>query len=108
MKILKLLSKLTWQNIKSFVEGYTRQYAILFFTKNLQHIFEQVEERIEQVTLKSPECIANGQCKICGCATPALFYANKGCANNPPCYDPFLNQDDWQTLKNFKSIEPNA
>ena len=98
------IKDITPKNIKSFVEGYIRSFMIKFFQNKLEHIHEQVEERKLLVAERSPECLEQGQCKICKCKIPELFYADKPCENNPPCYPTLVNKDEWTNQKNLKSI----
>lgn len=77
---------------------------ITFFMNRLQHIFEQVEWRKEQVMEKSPECMFNAECKVCGCKIPDLFYADKACSNvENPCYPTLMSKDKWINYKNKQS-----
>ena len=103
------LKEITLKNVKAFIQGYTRKFMIDFFIDKLKYIFEQVEYRKEQVTEKSPECILNGECKICGCKTPELFYSDKGCSNlSDPCYPEMMSKKEWIRFKNLNSIKKNG
>lgn len=98
------LKEITLKNVKAFIQGYIRKWTLDFFQNRLEHILEQVEYRIDMVAEKSPECLMNGECKICHCATPALFYADKPCSNKEtPCYGPMLNKQEWIKFKNHVS-----
>lgn len=33
------------------------------------------------------ECYINGECTHCGCPTPDVFYASRGCKKEIPCYE---------------------
>lgn len=99
------LEEITVKNVKAFIQGYVRKFMIDFFNRRLRYVFEQVEFRKKAVEEKSPECIQNGQCKVCGCKTPELFYADKGCSNfSNPCYPEMMIESDWIRFKNIKSI----
>lgn len=101
----KAIQRITLKNIKSFIEGYTYSFLLKFYQKYLTHIFEQVDYRKKLVEEKSPECIYNGQCKHCTCKTPELFFATKGCSNNPPCYPEMASKDEWTQFKNLQSCQ---
>lgn len=75
-----------------------------------RHIMEQFEYR----KIKASKCSLNGSCKMCGCKTDDLFFANKPCSlielternrlllfkQKDPCYDKMLNRHEWKKLKN--------
>lgn len=99
------LKQLTLKNIKAFIEGYIRKWLIDFFQKRLEHINEQVEWRIFQVAEKSPKCLIDGECVICKCKIPELFYADKPCSNKEsPCYPELKSKKDWTTFKNINNV----
>jgi len=52
--------------------------------------------RIAKVDKSSPECIMNGSCKVCGCTTPDLFFADKACEGG--CYARIITRRDWKEL----------
>ena len=86
------LKQITFKNVLAFIQGYYRYYAYLYFKNKLvrKHIIEQFEVRMRSADL---DCIVNRECKVCGCKTPALFWANKAC--DKPCYPPMMNKDKW-------------
>lgn len=43
------------------------------------------------------ECLFNGQCKLCGCDTPALQFAFKACDGK--CYPKLMNLFKWGRFK---------
>ncbi|HMT01795.1 MAG TPA: hypothetical protein PKD00_00555 [Burkholderiales bacterium] len=96
------LRDITPRNIKAFIEGYVRKWAIDFYNKHLSYVQEIVEWRKEQVRMKSPECLSNGQCKHCGCKTPELFYADKACGAQ--CYPEMQTKNQWIRFKNIISF----
>lgn len=102
------LKDITPKNIIAFIQGYTRKWAIDFFEYILRHINEQVEWRIGRVAERSPECLLNGECKVCHCKTPELFYASKPCSNKvSPCYPAMMGRKDWTQYKNKHVSNPN-
>ncbi len=78
---------------------------------SMSHTQEQFIRRIFLVNIKSPKCL-NGQC-FCGCDTPSLFLANKGCEGylqsneeiKEPCYEPMMNKEDWRLFKEQNQID---
>ena len=98
------IKEITLRNIRSYFEGYLRSFMIKFFQGRLEHIYEQVEYRKSLVSAASPVCINEGKCKVCGCKTPELFYADKSCENVPPCYPPLVGKNEWLEQKNLNSI----
>lgn len=86
-------------NIKAFIMGYIRSWAVKLYNKYFKWVEERKQYRQEEVEKKSPECIANGQCKHCGCTIPELFYADKGCSNTPPCYAAINSKEEWIDYK---------
>jgi hypothetical protein len=95
------LKDITFKNVIAFIQGYTRKWAIAFFENMLRHINEQVEWRIDRVAERSPECLLNGECKICHCKTPELFYADKPCSNPEiQCYPALMSKKEWIQYKN--------
>lgn len=99
------LKELTWKNIKAVLQAYPRKWMIAFFQQRLEYINEQVEWRIDRVAENSPECLLNGECKICHCKIPDLFYADKACSNKEqPCYPAMKDRDEWIKFKNQNNI----
>lgn len=95
------LKEITWKNIKAVLQAYPRKWSINFFQKNLEYINEQVEWRIDRVAEKSPQCLIKGECKICHCKIPDLFYADKACSNvEDPCYGELMSKREWTQFKN--------
>lgn len=54
--------------------------------------------------MSAKECFDNGECLNCGCRTPDLFFADKGCSKRiNPCYPPKERYDIvWRYLQNLK------
>ena len=63
-------SDITPHNVRNFLEGYTNFVASKLISK---HHLEQYMYR----SWLCRECLANGRCIKCGCATPAMFFAPK-------------------------------
>lgn len=97
--LFKKLKKITPENIKGFVEGYSKYYFNDLMTPLEK---EQVEWRFKIVEKLSPECLENKVCKKCGCDIPAKLFESRGCEGN--CYPQLMNEKEWKTFKeNIKS-----
>lgn len=104
MKRLRwVLSRYSWLNIKSYIVGnfrYKLYYPINGFYRFLSkyllsiHIREQIGLRISSM---DKQCYTMGNCKLCGCSTPALQMSNKSC--DKPCYPKMLSKSDFTFLK---------
>lgn len=74
------------------------------------HIREQYEYRKKA----AEPCYITGSCRCCGCRTPELFFADKGCSiskkGSPPhckflgpaCYPEMMNRQDWIAFKSMQ------
>ncbi len=105
--------KLTWANIKNFIQGTWRASEYISYTPidydnstlNAQndHTLEQVIWRISQVSEKSPNCL-NGIC-YCGCDTPDLFFCDSVCNEGKgTCYGPMKTKEEWEEFKAANNI----
>lgn len=79
-------------DIYYFAQGYGRYFLVRLFGWRVlrQHIAEQIVARSMSA---DRVCARNGRCKICGCHTPALFYADKAC--DKPCYPKMMGRRKW-------------
>jgi hypothetical protein len=59
-----------------------------------KHILSQIEFRLE---VADKECMENGECRMCGCKTPYLFYTNRSC--DKPCYPTIVSKEKWWKFK---------
>lgn len=99
-----------------FLQGYTREFIYNHCEFLMRkHIKEQFEHRC----LEAEACYKNGSCLGCGCTTPALFFANKGCSlrqypveirkrltgKSYPCYPEMMGKKEWNEFK--KRINQN-
>lgn len=84
--------QITFKNVKAFIQGYYRYYMYIWFKTKLlrEHIVSQYRTRLNSVDKK---CLADGQCKLCGCAVPQLLWADKAC--DKPCYPPMMDKITW-------------
>lgn len=88
-------AKITPQNIKGFVQGWTRSLFDFFIDPT---ILEQVEYR----AIKAKECVELGKCKHCSCSMPEKLYEDRGCSNEEnPCYPPMMSTEVWEKFKTF-------
>ena len=85
-------NNVTLKNIFYYFQGHLRYklYYSRFKFLVRKHIREQYEYRIG---VMDRECYWNGYCKICGCKTTHLQFADKPCEGN--CYPKMLNKKDW-------------
>lgn len=56
------------------------------------------------------QCVAGKECRACGCRTPSLFFAQKGCEadtwlGEEVCYPPMLTRKQWSKLKQQEKDE---
>ena len=96
-------AKITFKNVCAFIQGHIREK--LFYSKRWNwllplHIFEQINYRL---FVMNKECYSNGECVMCGCATPALQMANKTC--DAKCYPIMVDETDWVIYKREYNIE---
>lgn len=82
-----------FRDVFYFLQGYTRYYLVRFFGWGVLrwHIGDQI---IARALSADRRCVNGGRCVICGCHTPALFYADKAC--DRPCYPMMMNERKWK------------
>jgi hypothetical protein len=106
MNVGLILKNFKITNIKHFIIGYFGYFKFKYFDnksleKELQNYTDnsldnfkdsskhiQILQRYKDVLEKSPECLKNGSCKICGCSMPAMLFSDKVCEGN--CYKEFI------------------
>jgi hypothetical protein len=72
---------ITPEQVADYVEGkfFQRLHEWKIVTAN-----EVLEHRKEAAS----DCYLNGECLHCGCKTPDVFYASRGCSKEEnPCYE---------------------
>lgn len=94
MSKIKVTAKVTPKNVYAFIQGNVR-YKIWYKYKWLRwlvpdHVWQQIRFRL---AVMDRECLAMGQCKVCGCKTTALQFANKRC--DGWCYPPMMSRSKW-------------
>lgn len=105
MKNIK--SEKNLKNSFEYLLGWYRYYC--FYSKSIwgfslswlirNHIKEQFNARLLSMDLI---CYTEGSCLGCGCATPALQFANKACENL--CYPTMLPRSTWKAMKEKNEI----
>lgn len=80
-------------NIYYFLQGYGRYILVKCFGFSILrcHIVEQI---VSRVMSSRGDCVDSGRCILCGCHTPALFYANKACDGE--CYPKMMGRGEWE------------
>jgi hypothetical protein len=112
--MIKLLLKLKdhpLSDIPEYLIGTYRQWAYDNYRFLLRkHILEQYQKRIQA----AKECYFNGECICCGCETPALFMANKGCQapkyceGKKACYPAMMDSVTWDVFKLIEKANKNG
>lgn len=97
--------EITLSNVLAYIQGHIREW--LFYSKRWNrllplHVYEQINYRI---FIMNKTCYENGECVLCGCATPALQMANKTCKG--ACYPIMMNKKDWNIYKREYNIQFN-
>jgi len=77
-----------------------------FFNPNLRFLFRKSsqEQYIYRINVAIADCILNGSCVVCGCATPALMFRNKTC--DAFCYPDKMSTKKWEKYKTENLICP--
>lgn len=72
---------ITPEQVADYVEGKTLQKLHEWKIVKAGHVLDYRKDAAE-------ECYLNGECVHCGCTTPDLFYASRGCSKpENPCYE---------------------
>jgi hypothetical protein len=80
------------KNVKAFIQGHLRSYYAKYDLLP-EHIREQVEYR----SIACKPCLQAGQCAVCKCKTPELFFADKACPGGK--YGEMLDAENWDKFK---------
>lgn len=98
-------AKITWHNIKRFIQGYWR-YFLFKFSKDGQDLNLLAKYKQEQfkwrLRVMNPECLENKKCVICGCETPYLQMSDEACEGK--CYPDFMSKEGWDQYKKENQI----
>lgn len=83
MKLKQYFRKLNKENFINFTIGNIRYYVYLVFPILIRPKIKQI---FNERKAACPECLENGEAICCGCETPQVFFAPKGCKFNkyPP------------------------
>jgi len=94
------LSQITPNNIKAFVEGYTK----LIYNELVGLPFH-IQEQILYRQSKCQSCITvghveegPGHCEHCGCSIPGKWYVTKSC-NNGTKFPDLMDKNNWNKFK---------
>jgi hypothetical protein len=90
---MKKKESITPQAFLAYITGTLRHKLWYSRFKFLipEHIQEQFLFRVRFIDI---ECYSNGSCKLCGCHTLALQFANKSC--DKPCYPKMMSKAKWK------------
>lgn len=100
-------AKITFTNIKKYLQGNYRQVMDdIGIMKPDSHIKEQALYRMKLIGEKSPECLKEGACKICGCDIPGLVLSDPSCEGG--CYPTMMDKDTWTDFKINNKITIDA
>lgn len=99
------------KNSYNFIVGWSVWFLYTYCRFVLpKHYIEQYEYRLERAAV----CINNGSCLACGCTTPQVMFAPKGCewdkykefisdVVKERCYDKLMNKKNWEKWKSIQS-----
>lgn len=95
-------AKITWENIKKFFQG---NFYKLFrkVAPIVDHREEQYKWRLSLIQEKSPLCIEQGSCRICGCDVEGLALSDPPCEGN--CFPEIMNEVQWSQYKKINKIK---
>lgn len=97
----------TLKNIGYYFQGTGRKWLLDNFPGLIEpHIQEQFEYRINLIGKKSPKCLTENNCVICGCSTLEMAISDKICEGD--CYPEMMDSETWEKFKiqnNIKNIK---
>jgi hypothetical protein len=101
---IKLSDYFKLSNIRNFIEGSWNKFkSHSNFLKLEEHLREQALYR----AVLCKECYKEGQCVVCGCRTPDMFYApKKECPSKE--WGEMLSKEEWDKKKGQESIDEDA
>jgi hypothetical protein len=62
------------------------------------------KEQILYRTSICSDCVAQGECKYCGCSLPGKFYVRMSC-NGGERFPDLMSQQEWEEYKKANGIE---
>lgn len=91
--------RLTYKNIKGFLQGNQRKFFFEMFDMLPQYMKEVVTWRLERVKIKSPKCLEKDECVHCGCQVSSKVFEDRGCSDHHKCYPPMPSKEEWEEYK---------
>ena len=90
---------ITQTTLKEKIDYFRAQIRYWAFTREYfwlvpKHIQEQYNWRLYKM---DAQCFEQGECKLCGCDTTKLQFANRAC--DKPCYPRMKNKKNWKQYK---------
>ena len=73
------------------------------FLDNPKHIDEQSIWRLSEIKRKSPNCINQMHCVMCGCEINEKSFESSGCEEG--CYPEMMDKKTWEKFKKDNKIE---
>jgi len=81
--------------IRDYIQGMTLQW---WYDNHRSFIPKYIVQQYHyRLNIMDRQCLMQGQCKACGCQTPALQFAFKACELN--CYPKLMNPYRWYKFK---------
>lgn len=96
--------RLNLSNILNYADAQVNQWkSTSSFMKLDKYKEEQSIWRLEQIKDKSPECLKDGICVMCGCDVVEETFGWKGCDYG--CYPNRLSKELWEKFKTNNKIK---
>jgi hypothetical protein len=87
-------------DVKNFISGYYNYFRNYLDNESLpKHVREQALYR----AMLCSDCLQEGKCKVCKCATPAMFFAPKK-KDSEQKWEEMLEAEEWEEFKQFNNI----
>lgn len=80
---------------RDWLQGTYRWFMYRKFPLLLRSFVKDAFEKRKEL---AKDCYLNGSCLHCGCETPQVFFASRGCLKDDPCYLP-LKQMKNETME---------
>lgn len=92
--------ELTWDNVKSFLEGNISYYK-QYFLSSPPYLQEQYHYRL---SVCRDSCIPNDSCEVCTCPPIKKAWVTKSC-NNGEKFPDLMDEESWEDFKNVHDID---